>query len=198
MIASDELLSRIAEVLKAMADPTRLKILHSLHNGERCVSDILEMSAEARPMSPNTFRCSSAPVSSTAAAKGSTSTTGSSTRASSPSAGTSATRSSLRIDREHQTILQGRIEIENAASKNDDRSDPRTPTMPIYEYRCTACGTVFARLQSISTPAESIELSRLREQQRPNASFRPLRPARRTGDSASCGAAPSCGAGGGG
>ncbi len=41
MIASDELLHRIAEVLKAMADPTRLKILHSLHHGERCVSEIL-------------------------------------------------------------------------------------------------------------------------------------------------------------
>jgi len=41
VIASDELLTRIAEVLKAMADPTRLKILHSLHQGERCVSDIL-------------------------------------------------------------------------------------------------------------------------------------------------------------
>ncbi len=43
MVASDELLSRIAEVLKAMADPTRLKILHSLHAGERCVSDILHV-----------------------------------------------------------------------------------------------------------------------------------------------------------
>jgi len=41
VIASDELLNRIAEVLKAMADPTRLKILHCLHNGERCVPDIL-------------------------------------------------------------------------------------------------------------------------------------------------------------
>ncbi len=41
LIASDELLYRIAEVLKAMADPTRLKILHSLHQGERCVSDVL-------------------------------------------------------------------------------------------------------------------------------------------------------------
>ena len=41
VIASDELLGRIADVLKAMAAPTRLKILHSLHNGERCVSDIL-------------------------------------------------------------------------------------------------------------------------------------------------------------
>ncbi|MEX1309672.1 MAG: zinc ribbon domain-containing protein [Candidatus Sulfomarinibacteraceae bacterium] len=26
--------------------------------------------------------------------------------------------------------------------------------MPIYEYRCTACGTVFARLQSISNPGK--------------------------------------------
>jgi DNA-binding transcriptional ArsR family regulator len=43
MIASDELLNRIAEVLKAMADPTRLKILHCIHNGELCVSDILEV-----------------------------------------------------------------------------------------------------------------------------------------------------------
>lgn len=43
MNTSDELLQRIAEVLKAMADPTRLKILHSLQQGERCVSDILEV-----------------------------------------------------------------------------------------------------------------------------------------------------------
>jgi DNA-binding transcriptional ArsR family regulator len=41
VIASDELLKRIAEVLKAMADPTRLKILHCLHEGEQCVSEIL-------------------------------------------------------------------------------------------------------------------------------------------------------------
>jgi DNA-binding transcriptional ArsR family regulator len=43
VIASDELLHRIAEVLKAMADPTRLKILHSLQGGERCVSAILDI-----------------------------------------------------------------------------------------------------------------------------------------------------------
>ena len=43
VIESDELLSRIAEVLKAMADPTRLKILHGLAQGERCVSDILSV-----------------------------------------------------------------------------------------------------------------------------------------------------------
>jgi len=42
MQASDELLSKIADTLKAMADPTRLRILHCLHDGELCVSDILE------------------------------------------------------------------------------------------------------------------------------------------------------------
>ncbi len=41
MIASDEVLHRISDVLKAMADPTRLKILHNLQHEERCVSDIL-------------------------------------------------------------------------------------------------------------------------------------------------------------
>jgi len=40
---ADELLHKIADVLKAMADPTRLKILHCLQNGERCVSDILDV-----------------------------------------------------------------------------------------------------------------------------------------------------------
>jgi len=40
-IAADELLARIAEVLKAMADPTRLKVLHALQTGERCVTEIL-------------------------------------------------------------------------------------------------------------------------------------------------------------
>ena len=42
MIASDEVLHRISDVLKAMADPTRLKILHNLQSQERCVSDILK------------------------------------------------------------------------------------------------------------------------------------------------------------
>jgi ArsR family transcriptional regulator len=39
--ASDQLLEKIADRLKAMADPMRLKILHSLQEGERCVNDIL-------------------------------------------------------------------------------------------------------------------------------------------------------------
>jgi DNA-binding transcriptional ArsR family regulator len=39
--ASEQLLERIADRLKAMADPMRLRILHVLQGGERCVSDIL-------------------------------------------------------------------------------------------------------------------------------------------------------------
>ncbi|NOZ78936.1 MAG: winged helix-turn-helix transcriptional regulator [Acidobacteria bacterium] len=40
---ADELFLKIADVLKAIADPTRLKILHCIQYGERCVSDILEV-----------------------------------------------------------------------------------------------------------------------------------------------------------
>ena len=39
--ASDHLLEKIADRLKAMADPMRLRILHVLQGGERCVNDIL-------------------------------------------------------------------------------------------------------------------------------------------------------------
>ncbi len=38
---SEQLLERIADRLKAMADPMRLRILHVLQGGERCVSEIL-------------------------------------------------------------------------------------------------------------------------------------------------------------
>ena len=38
---SEQLLGRIADRLKAMADPMRLRILHLLQDGERCVNDIL-------------------------------------------------------------------------------------------------------------------------------------------------------------
>ncbi len=38
---SEQLLERIADRLKAMADPMRLTILHVLQDGERCVNDIL-------------------------------------------------------------------------------------------------------------------------------------------------------------
>ncbi len=39
--ASDQLLEKIADRLKAMADPMRLRILHVLQTGEQCVTDIL-------------------------------------------------------------------------------------------------------------------------------------------------------------
>jgi DNA-binding transcriptional ArsR family regulator len=39
--ASEILFERIADRLKAMADPMRLRILHALHGGELCVNDIL-------------------------------------------------------------------------------------------------------------------------------------------------------------
>jgi ArsR family transcriptional regulator len=37
---SDELLVRIADRMKAIADPTRLRILHELEGGEICVGDL--------------------------------------------------------------------------------------------------------------------------------------------------------------
>jgi DNA-binding transcriptional ArsR family regulator len=37
----EQLLEKIADRLKAMADPMRLRILHELQGGERCVNDIL-------------------------------------------------------------------------------------------------------------------------------------------------------------
>jgi DNA-binding transcriptional ArsR family regulator len=37
----EQLLGKIADRLKAMADPMRLHILHELQDGERCVNDIL-------------------------------------------------------------------------------------------------------------------------------------------------------------
>ncbi len=40
---TDELFERIAERLKALSDPTRLKILHAVENRELCVSDILAL-----------------------------------------------------------------------------------------------------------------------------------------------------------
>ena len=39
--ASTELLGRIADRLKALADPTRLRILHALEDGERNVGELL-------------------------------------------------------------------------------------------------------------------------------------------------------------
>ncbi|MCK6683280.1 MAG: metalloregulator ArsR/SmtB family transcription factor [Thermoanaerobaculia bacterium] len=40
--AREMYLDGVAEWMKSLADPTRLKILHTLKDGERCVNDILE------------------------------------------------------------------------------------------------------------------------------------------------------------
>lgn len=69
--------------------------------------------------------------------------------------------------------------------------------MPIYEYQCSACGTVFARLQSISTTPKpmscpecnSDETKRLVSTFAAGAS---------TSEATSCGAPAPCGASGGG
>ncbi len=39
---SDETLAQVAVFLKSMAEPTRLKILRSLHDGDKTVSEIIE------------------------------------------------------------------------------------------------------------------------------------------------------------
>lgn len=39
---SDDLLFRISDRLKALADPTRLRILHELEAGDLCVGDLAE------------------------------------------------------------------------------------------------------------------------------------------------------------
>jgi len=119
MIASDELLQKIAEVLKAMADPTRLKILHCLQRGELCVSDILhEVGGSQANVSKhlsvlrraglvscrrdglNVFYCIA------------------------DEAVFSICRNvcdslEIRLDRDHQTIIQGRQEMESAQSRDD-------------------------------------------------------------------------------
>jgi len=40
-LPKDQLLDGIASFLKALADPTRLRILHALQGGERCVNELL-------------------------------------------------------------------------------------------------------------------------------------------------------------
>lgn len=40
-LPKEQLMEGIASFLKVLADPTRLRILHALQGGERCVSDLL-------------------------------------------------------------------------------------------------------------------------------------------------------------
>lgn len=69
--------------------------------------------------------------------------------------------------------------------------------MPIYEYRCSVCGIVFARLQSVSTPKNVTDCPKCgsAETERLPSTFS-------AGSSSTAGTPgkgpPSCGAGGGG
>jgi len=69
--------------------------------------------------------------------------------------------------------------------------------MPIYEYRCSDCGTVFARLQSVSTPTNVTDCPKCgsAETERLLSTFA-AGPSSTAGTSSS--GPPSCGAGGGG
>lgn len=40
-LPKEQLIDGIASFLKALADPTRLRLLHALQGGERCVGDLL-------------------------------------------------------------------------------------------------------------------------------------------------------------
>ncbi|HEX3014679.1 MAG TPA: metalloregulator ArsR/SmtB family transcription factor [Methanobacterium sp.] len=48
-IPSDEVLYGYSEILKAMADPTRLKILHLLKDGELCACEIISALEKPQP-----------------------------------------------------------------------------------------------------------------------------------------------------
>lgn len=46
---SDEMLELIAQRLRLLADPTRLKILHQLKEGERSVTELVEATGASQP-----------------------------------------------------------------------------------------------------------------------------------------------------
>ncbi|MDI9623745.1 MAG: metalloregulator ArsR/SmtB family transcription factor [Methanothermobacter sp.] len=48
-IPDDEKLEKEASIIKALADPTRLKILYLLQYGERCVCEIIEAFERPQP-----------------------------------------------------------------------------------------------------------------------------------------------------
>ncbi len=68
--------------------------------------------------------------------------------------------------------------------------------MPIYEYRCQSCGAVFARLQSVSAPADSMVCPECggSETERLLSAFAA---GSSSSTPASCGAPAPCGGGGG-
>ena len=48
-ILSDEMLELIAQRLRLLADPTRLKILHQLKEGEKSVTELVEVTGTSQP-----------------------------------------------------------------------------------------------------------------------------------------------------
>ena len=68
--------------------------------------------------------------------------------------------------------------------------------MPIYEYRCANCGTVFARLQPISTPANAMNCPDC-DSSKTERILSTFAAGSRASESASFGAPAPCGAGGG-
>ncbi|MDI6881899.1 MAG: metalloregulator ArsR/SmtB family transcription factor [Methanothermobacter sp.] len=48
-IPDDEKLEKDASIIKALADPTRLKIVYLLQHGERCVCEIIEALEKPQP-----------------------------------------------------------------------------------------------------------------------------------------------------
>jgi|GEM_PF-2579191 len=48
-IRDDEKIERDASIIKALADPTRLKIVYFLQHGERCVCELIEALERPQP-----------------------------------------------------------------------------------------------------------------------------------------------------
>ena len=118
MIASDELLQKIAEVLKAMADPTRLKILHCLQNGELCVSDILhEVGGSQANVSKHLSVLRRAGLVS-CRREGLNVFYSISDEAVFSICRNVCDSLEIRLDRDHQTVIQGRQEMESAQKKD--------------------------------------------------------------------------------
>src|SRR5690554_7675172 len=46
---SDEMLELVAQRLRLLSDPMRLKILHQLQSGERSVSELVELTKASQP-----------------------------------------------------------------------------------------------------------------------------------------------------
>ena len=95
----DDLVELIAERFRALSEPTRIKLLDRLREGEATVLELTERSGRRSRTSPSTSACCSEPGSSPGESRATSPTTGSSTRASSRSAKPSAAACSGRSSR---------------------------------------------------------------------------------------------------